>query len=81
MLAEIVARLAAPNKVAKTKYACLVESHESTRQRMEPTLQKCHEDHIACKGYNSMNHEKLVHKFVPMQKAVTIPDAKAAVDK
>ena len=32
-LQETVARLGAPNKVPKTKYACVVESHESRRQR------------------------------------------------
>ena len=32
---------------------------------MEPTLQKGHEDHIAAKGENSMNHENLIHKFIP----------------
>ena len=33
------------------------------------------------KGVNSMNHENLVHKFIPMQTAMKIPDAKAAVEK
>ena len=28
-----------------------------------------------------MNHYSLVHKFIPMQKAMNIPDAKAAVEK
>ena len=31
----------------KTKYACIVEAHESTRKRVEGTLHKVHEDHIA----------------------------------
>ena len=65
----------------KTKYACVVEAHESTRQRLEPSLSKNHEDHIAGKEYNSMNHYNLVHKFIPMSHAMKIPDAKAAVDK
>ena len=50
---ETVARLGAPNKIPKTKYACVVESHESTRQKMEPTLQRGHEDHIASQGEKS----------------------------
>ena len=28
-----------------------------------------------------MSHYNLVHKFIPMPQAMTIPDAKAAVDK
>ena len=75
------AGLGAPNKVPKTKHACAVESHESTRQRMEPTLQRGHEDHIAARGENSMNHYSLAHELIPMQKAMRIPDAKAAVEK
>ena len=40
-----------------------------------------HEDHITGKGDNSLQHHNLVHKFMPMQKAMKIRDAKAAVDK
>ena len=65
----------------KTKYACIVEADESTRKRLEGTLHKDHEDHIAGKGINSLNHYNLVHKLIPMPKAMKIPDAKAAVDK
>ena len=39
------------------------------------------EVHIAAEGVNSMNHYNLVHKFIPMQTAMKIPDAKAAVEK
>ena len=42
---------------------------------------KNHEDHNADKGYNSINHHNLVHKFIPMPQAMKIPDVKAAVDK
>ena len=42
---------------------------------------KNHEDHIAGIRFTSMTHNKLVHKFIPMQQAMKIPDAKAAVDK
>ena len=31
----------------ETKYACIVEADDSTRKRMEGTLHKGHEDHIA----------------------------------
>ena len=64
----------------KTKYACIVEADKSLRIRMEGALHKDHEDHIAWKGINSLNHYNLVHEFVPMPKAMKIPDAKAAVD-
>ena len=40
-----------------------------------------HEDHIAGKGQNSLQHYILVHKFIPMPQAMKIPAAKAAVDK
>ena len=33
-----------------------MEPRESTRQRLESSLPKEHEDHIAGKGYNSMTH-------------------------
>ena len=36
---ETVAGLGAPSKVPKTKYACVVGSHDSTRHRLEPTLE------------------------------------------
>ena len=77
---ETGARLDASNKVPKTKYACMVEAHESTRQRVEPSLPQNHEDHIAGKIFNSMNHCNLVHKFILMPQAMKIPAAKAAVD-
>ena len=40
-----------------------------------------HEDHIAGKGENSLQHYNLVHKFIPMPQAMIIPAPKAAVDK
>ena len=40
-----------------------------------------HEDHIAGKGDNSLQHYNMVHKFIPMPQAMKIPAAKAAVDK
>ena len=67
--------------VRKTEYACVVEADESTRKRLEGTLHKDHEDHIAEKGTISLNHYNLVRKFIPLPKAMRIPDAKAAVDK
>ena len=49
--------------------------------RMEDSLPNHHEDHTAGKGDNSLQHYNLVHKFIPMPRAMKIPAAKAAVDK
>ena len=65
----------------KSKFACILEASESTRMRMEESLPKYHEDHIAGRGDNSRHHYNLVHKFVPMPQAMKIPAAEAAVDK
>ena len=43
----------------KSKFACILEASESTRMRMEETLPKYHEDHIAGKGDNSLQHYNL----------------------
>ena len=66
---------------SKTKYACIVEADESTRKRLEWTLHKDHEDHIAGEGIKSLDRYNPVHKFIPMPKAMKMPDAKAAADK
>ena len=66
---------------SKSKLACILEATESTRLRMEESLPNYHEDHIAGKGDNSLQHCNLVHKFLPMPQAMKIPAAKAAVDK
>ena len=65
----------------KTKLACILEADESTRMRMGNSEPSNHEDHIAGKGENSLQHYNLVHKFIPMSQAMKIPAAKAAVDK
>ena len=63
----------------KTRLACILEASESTRMRMGESLPNHHEDHIAGKGNNSLQHYNLVHKFIPMPQATKIPAAKAAV--
>ena len=45
------------------------------------SLPDYHEDHIAGKGVNSLQHYNLVHKFIPLPQAMKIPEAKAAVDE
>ena len=62
-------------------YGCIVESHESTRQRAESLKSKAHEERIVGKSFTSMTHCNLVHKFIPMPQAMKILDLKAAVDK
>ena len=61
----------------KSKLACILEANESTRMRMGYSQPHNHEDHIAGKGENSLQHYNLVHKFIPMPQAMKIP----AVDK
>ena len=70
----------ASNKV-KSKLACILEASESTRMRMGNSMPTHHEDHIAGKGDNPLQHNNLDHKFIPMPQAMKIPAAKAAVDK
>ena len=65
----------------RCEFACILEASESTRMRMEESLPNYHEDHIAGKGDNSLQHYNLLHKFIPMFQAMKIPAAKAAVDK
>ena len=46
-----------PTKL-KTRLACILEASESTRLRMGESLPNHHEDHIAGKGDNSLQHSK-----------------------
>ena len=52
-----------------------------TRKRVESTLPRNHDDHIAEKRFNSLIHYNLVEQLIPMLQAMLIPDAKAAVKK
>ena len=61
----------ASNKI-KTKLACILEADESTRMRMGNSIPHYHQDHIAGKGDNSLQH---------MPQAMKIQAAEAAVDK
>ena len=63
------------NKI-KSKLACILQASESTRLRVGESLPNHHEDHIAGKGDNSLQHYNLVHKFIPMHKAMKIPAAR-----
>ena len=57
----------------KSKFACILEASESRRMRMEEYLPNYHEDHIAGKKDNSLQHYNLVHKFIPMPQARKFP--------
>ena len=59
----------ASNKI-KTRLACILEADESTRMRMGNSIPHHHEDHIAGKGDNSLQHYNLFHKFIPMPQAM-----------
>ena len=52
----------ASNKI-QTKLACTLEADESTRLRMGNSIPQNHEDHVAGKGENSLQHYNLVHKI------------------
>ena len=51
------------------------------RHARKASIPTHHEDQIAGKGDNLLQHYNLVHKFIPMPQAMKIPAAKAAVDK
>ena len=56
------------NEIQKSKHACIVEAHESSRKRLERTLPKDQEDHIAEQGFNSFSPKKSyaqVHSCTP----------------
>ena len=59
-----------PTKFRQTKLACILEADESTRMRMGNSIPHHHEDHIAGKGENSLQHYYLVHKFILMPQAI-----------
>ena len=48
---------------------------------MGESLPTHHEDHVAGKGDNLLQHYNLVHQFIPVPQAMNIPAGKAAVDK
>ena len=60
------------SNIIKTKLACILEADESTRLRMGESLPNHHEDHIAGKGDNSLQHYNLAHKFIPMPRTMKI---------
>ena len=55
--------------------------HESTRKRIGKTQHKDNEDRIAGKGFHSLSHYNVVHKFGFVRQAMKILGAKAAAYK
>ena len=63
-------------------YAGIVEAHESARKRVGVySSEISRRPHRRERGFNSLIHSNLVHKFIPMRQAMKITDAKAAVKK
>ena len=62
----------------KSKLACILEASESTRLRMGEPLPTHHEDHVAGKGDNSLQHEKFGSQIFPMPQAMKIPSSKGS---
>ena len=60
----------------KTPYACIVGPDESTRKRLEGTLHKDHEDHIAGKGISWEKLEKIQHDSRRKSEKRMIADAR-----
>ena len=58
-----------------TRFSCITEAHQPTRQRKESVTKRTHEEH------GKKEEQNLVHTFIPMPQAMKIPDAKALVDK
>ena len=66
------------NNIQKPKHACIVEAHESTRKRLESSLPKDHEDHMAEKGFNSSSHFFLMHEICFHASSEEILDARGS---
>ena len=62
----------------KSKLACILEASESTRLRMKESLPNYHEDHIAGKGDNSLQHYNFVHQFILMPQTMKISRSKSS---
>ena len=67
----------ASNKI-QTRLACILEANESTRMRMGNSIPHHHEDHIAGKGDNSLQHHDLFHKFIPMPSSYKKSNSKSS---
>ena len=54
----------ASEKTPTTIFDCVLEPHESTRQRVESSQHKNHRDHFGGKGFTPMTQYNLVHNFI-----------------
>ena len=71
---KLAAEVTVSHKVPKTIYGGVVEFHESTRQRVEPSFPRKNTK-------TTVWAMDFVDKFILKPQAMKIPDAKAAVDK
>ena len=65
----------------QARYACVIEAHKSSRPRIGKAEPRGHDDLVAEKGSNSLNHCGMVRNPIPIPQAMKILDADAAVDK
>ena len=79
-LQETVARSDEFNNIQKQSMRAWWKLANQKESVWNHLYQKIHEDHITSKGHNSMSHDNLVHKFIPMPQ-VKILEAKAAMDE
>ena len=62
----------------KSKLACILEASESTRLRVKESRPNYHEDHIAGKGDNSLQHCNFVHQLILMAQTMKISSSKSS---
>ena len=54
--------------LVQTRYACVIEAHESTRSRIGPTEPRYHEEAMDDNMFNSLSQYNLAHKPEPCAK-------------
>ena len=66
------------NEIQTSKHACIVEAHESTRNRFEKTPPKDEDEHIAEKVFISLSNYNLAHRFILMRQAMKNPGCESS---
>ena len=57
----------------ESKFACILEASESKQMRVEQSLPNYHEDHVAGRADNSLQHYNMVHNFSNAQCLYSFP--------
>ena len=78
---QTVAGLGAPNKIPKTKYASEWNLKNPQERKWNQLFKEVTKTTSQRKGENCKNRYNLVHKFIPLQKAMTILDAKSSIGR